>query len=227
MNGFLVLDKPGGITSRDAVNWAQRGFPRGTKIGHTGTLDPLATGVLVLCVGPACKLADRVQAMPKTYVSRFRLGATSTSDDADGTIAANDSLPVPEEVVRRELARFVGTIAQIPPQVSAVKVGGKRAYATARKGQAVALVARPVRVDAIQVLAYAWPYLDVEIDCGKGTYVRSIARDLGHALGCGGLVETLRRTKVGPFTVEMGIGLDADWQTVRNRLVPVAILQTV
>ena len=136
-------------------------------------------------------------------------------------------LPVSEELVRTELAKFVGIIEQVPPQVSAIKVEGKRAYDTARRGGTVALIARPVRVDAIQVLANTWPFLDVEIDCGKGTYVRSIARDLGQILGCGGLVETLRRTRVGPFKAEQGIGLDTEWQAVRNRLVPTTILNMV
>jgi tRNA pseudouridine55 synthase len=220
LNGFLVIDKPSGLTSRDAVNRVQRRLPRKTKIGHTGTLDPLATGVLVLCIGTACKLADRVQAMPKAYVARFRLGAVSTSDDADGTVTPTDAVMVPEDRVRTELAKFVGVIDQVPPQVSAIKVEGTRAYASARRGQTVSLSARPVRVDAVRVLGYAWPVLDVEIDCGKGTYVRSIARDLGRALGCGGLVETLRRTRVGPFTAEQGIGPDADGETMRKRLIP-------
>jgi tRNA pseudouridine55 synthase len=220
LNGFLVIDKPSGVTSRDAVNRVQRRFPRKTKIGHTGTLDPLATGVLVLCIGTACKLADRVQSMPKTYVARFRLGAVSTSDDADGTITPMDAAPVPEDRARTELAKFVGVIDQVPPQVSAIKVEGTRAYASARRGETVPLAARPVRVDAIRVLGYAWPILDVEIDCGKGTYVRSIARDLGRAVGCGGLVETLRRTRVGPFTAEQGIGPESDGQIMRNRLIP-------
>jgi tRNA pseudouridine55 synthase len=220
LNGFLVIDKPSGLTSRDAVNRVQRRFPRKTKIGHTGTLDPLATGVLVLCIGTACKLADRVQAMTKTYVARFRLGAVSTSDDADGTITPMDAAPASVDRVRTELQKFVGVIDQVPPQVSAIKVEGTRAYASARRGETVPLAARPVRVDAIRVLGYAWPILDVEIDCGKGTYVRSIARDLGRALGCGGLVETLRRTRVGPFTAEQGVGPESDGLTMRNRLIP-------
>jgi tRNA pseudouridine55 synthase len=220
LNGFLVVDKPSGLTSRDAVNRVQRRFPRKTNIGHTGTLDPLATGVLVLCVGTACKLADRVQAMPKTYVARFRLGATSTTDDADGTVTPTEATMVLEDRVRTELAKFVGVIDQVPPQVSAIKVEGTRAYASARRGQTVSLTARPVRVDAIRVHGYAWPFIDIEIDCGKGTYVRSIARDLGRALGCGGLVESLRRTRVGPFTAEQGIGPDSDGETMRNRVIP-------
>jgi tRNA pseudouridine55 synthase len=211
MNGLLVIDKPTGMTSRDAVNRVQRWFPRRTKIGHTGTLDPLATGVLVVCIGQATRLADYVQAMGKSYASRFRLGATSTSDDADGTVTATpNATPPTRDQIDAALSRFIGVIEQVPPAVSALKVEGQRAHDLVRKGAEVKLAARPVHIDAIRVMGYEWPYLDVEVDCGKGTYIRSIARDLGAALGCGGLVQTLRRTRVGPFTAEQGVGLDAD-----------------
>ena len=210
MNGFLVIDKPGGMTSRDAVNRVQRLFPRRTKIGHTGTLDPLATGVLVLCIGAATKLADRVQAMPKRYEARVRLGATSTTDDADGAVTENPSASAPTlGEIEPALRAFVGDILQLPPQFSALKVQGRRAYDMARHGIEVALQPRPVRVESIGVRHYEWPWLDLGIDCGKGTYVRSLARDLGAALGVGGLVETLRRTRVGPFAAEKGLSLEA------------------
>jgi len=211
MNGLLVIDKPAGMTSRDAVNRVQRWFPRKTKIGHTGTLDPLATGVLVICVGAATRLADYVQAMPKTYISRFRLGATSTTDDADGEITDSpNAVPPTRERIEAALASSIGTVDQTPPGFSALKVEGRRAHDLARKGIEVELHARPVCIDAIRLLDYEWPYLDVEIDCGKGTYIRSIARDLGARLGVGGLVQTLRRTRIGPFTAEEGIGVDAE-----------------
>lgn len=209
MNGLLVVDKPGGMTSRDAVDRVQRWFPKGTKIGHTGTLDPLATGVLVVCIGAATRLADYVQAMGKSYTSRFRLGATSSSDDADGEVTETPAaVPPPREQVVEALAGFVGTVAQVPPAVSALKVGGRRAHDLARKGERFELTARPVRIDAVRLIEYAWPFADVEVYCGKGTYIRSIARDLGAKLGCGGLVQTLRRTRVGPFMAEQGVGVD-------------------
>jgi tRNA pseudouridine55 synthase len=211
MNGLLVIDKPGGMTSRDAVNRVQRWFPRRMKIGHTGTLDPLATGVLVVCIGTATRLADYVQAMGKTYASRFRLGTTSTTDDADGVVTETPSaVPPTREQIDAVLASFIGSIEQVPPAFSALKVSGERAHDLARRGKDVPLAARPVRIDTIRVLGYAWPFLNVEIYCGKGTYIRSIARDLGAKLACGGLVQTLRRTRVGPFTAEQGIGLDVD-----------------
>jgi tRNA pseudouridine55 synthase len=216
VNGLLVIDKPGGMTSRDAVNRVQRWFPRKTKIGHTGTLDPLATGVLVVCVGAATRLADYVQAMGKSYASRFRLGATSTTDDADGEVTEKVGVnPPTREQIDAALAMFVGMIEQVPPAVSALKVGGRRAHDLARKGKDVPLAARTVRIDAIRVKRYEWPYLDLEVDCGKGTYIRSIARDLGTALGCGGLVQTLRRTRVGAYTAEQGVSLDSDPETVK------------
>lgn len=215
MNGLLVIDKPAGMTSRDAVNRVQRWFPRKTKIGHTGTLDPLAAGVLVVCIGAATRLADYVQAMGKSYSSRFHLGATSATDDADGEITETPSAKPPtREEIDAALASFVGMIEQVPPAVSALKLEGRRAHELARKGEPVALAPRHVRIDAIRVKYYEWPFLDVEVDCGKGTYIRSIARDLGGKLGVGGLVQTLRRTRVGPFTAEQGIGLDSDPATV-------------
>src|SRR4051812_30079545 len=162
------------MTSRDAVNRVQRWFPKKTKIGHTGTLDPLATGVLVVCIGLATRLADYVQAMGKSYTSRFRLGATSTSDDADGEVAEVPNAPVPtREQIDAALAAFVGNVEQLPPSVSALKVGGRRAHDLVRKGKEVPLAPRTVRIDAVRVLAYEWPWLDVEVDCGKGTYIRS------------------------------------------------------
>jgi tRNA pseudouridine55 synthase len=223
MNGLLVIDKPGGMTSRDAVNRVQRWFPRKTKIGHTGTLDPLATGVLVVCIGQATRLADYVQAMGKSYASRFRLGATSTSDDADGTVTETPNAVAPSrEQIDAALTRFIGVIEQVPPAVSALKIEGQRAHDLVRKGAQVKLAARPVRIDAIRVTHYEWPYLDVEVDCGKGTYIRSIARDLGAALGCGGLVQTLRRTKVGRYLVEDAISLDHDPSTISDYLCPMS-----
>lgn len=223
MNGLLVIDKPAGMTSRDVVNRVQRWFPRKTKLGHTGTLDPLATGVLVICVGAATRLADYVQAMGKTYTSCFRLGAISTTDDADGEITEiPNAVPLSREQVDAALAGFVGVIHQVPPAFSAIKVAGERAHTLARQGQDVSLVARPVRIDAVRVSHYEWPLLDVEIDCGKGTYIRSIARDLGDKLGCGAHVQALRRTRVGPFQVEQGIGLDLSPEEAHARMLPMA-----
>ncbi len=205
LNGVLNLAKPGGVTSRDVVDLISRPL-RKVKVGHAGTLDPLASGVLVVCVGRSTRLIEYVQRMPKAYRTVVRLGARSDTLDADGRIELEPSPTIPTEAeVREALASQVGTIEQIPPQFSALKVEGKRAYDLARNGQAVDLAARPVRVDRVDLIAYAWPHLEFTVDCGSGTYIRSIARDVGEALGCGGLVEVLVRTRIGPFTLEEAI----------------------
>src|SRR5262249_14807566 len=170
-HGLLVIDKPGGITSRDAVDRALRWFPRGTRVGHTGTLDPLATGVLVLCVGSATRLTEYVQQMGKTYRTTVRLGARSDTDDADGTVTPVVGAVAPtREQLDACLQGFLGEFEQVPPAFSAAKVTGQRAYDLARKGQEVTLQPRKVRVDGIDVLRYDYPEADLEVRCGKGTY---------------------------------------------------------
>ena len=197
--GLLNLDKPAGITSRAAVDRVARPL-RGVKVGHAGTLDPLASGVLVVCVGAATRLIEYVQNMPKTYRAVVRLGARSDTLDADGQVTETEGPTPPGAAeVRAALAAQVGTIAQLPPAFSALKVAGRRAYDLARAGAVVDLAPRSVRIDRIDVLGYAWPLLELEIECGSGTYIRSIARDVGEALGCGGLVAALTRTRIGPF----------------------------
>jgi tRNA pseudouridine55 synthase len=221
LDGLLVIDKPGGITSRDAVDRAQGWFPRGIRIGHTGTLDPLATGVLVLCVGMATRLAEYVQRMPKLYRAGIRLGAASDTDDADGAITAMPAaVAPPREMLERELAAFIGKIAQVPPAFSAAKVTGRRAYQLARKGQEVSLEPRLVAIERIDILAYAYPRLDILVRCGKGTYIRALARDLGRRLGCGGYIAALRRLEIGAFTEADAIALDTDPVQARRRLLP-------
>jgi len=222
-HGLLVLDKPQGLTSREALDRAAKWFPRKTKIGHAGTLDPLATGVLVLAVGQATRLVEYVQAMPKVYRTRIRLGAMSDTDDADGTVTANPSaMPVDEATASAALAGFVGEIEQVPPAYSAAHVEGKRAYDLARRGSELTLSTRRVRIDRIDLLSYDWPDLELEVHCGKGTYIRSIARDLGARLGVGGYVTALRRLRIGPFTVDDAVSLDADADAAGCRLLPPA-----
>jgi len=209
IDGILVLDKPRGLTSRDALNKAWKWLPRGTRIGHSGTLDPMATGVLLACVGRATRLVEFLHELPKTYRADILFGARSTTDDADGDITP---APLPSdpgtEAFTALLTRFTGDILQVPSTISAVKVAGQRAYHLARKGREPELPPRPVRIDRIQLLHLDWPRATIRVDCGKGTYIRSIARDLGTALGVGGMVQTLRRTRVGPFAAEQGVGAD-------------------
>jgi tRNA pseudouridine55 synthase len=220
-HGFLVVDKPGGLTSRDVVNRAQAWFPPGTRIGHTGTLDPLATGVLVLCIGVATRLAEYVQQMEKTYRATLLLGARSTTDDADGRIE-NVAVehPPPHAQVAAYLHKFVGDIEQVPPAHSAARISGRRAYDLARQGKNVPLGPRRVHIAALDLLAYAYPRLEIEVRCGKGTYIRSLARDLGERLGCGALVEQLRRTRVGPFLAAKALSLETDRATALSALLP-------
>ena len=222
-NGLLVVDKPVGITSRDAVDRAQTWFPRSTKLGHTGTLDPLATGVLVLTLGQATRLSEYVQRMRKTYRATVRFGASSDSDDADGILTERYvDQPPDREAVERALSGFIGTISQLPPAYSALKTTGRRACDLARRGIEVALAPRPVVVHAIQLLSYEYPRLELEVECGKGTYIRSLARDLGEMLGCGGHVETLRRLRVGSFAACDALSLDAERPTAQQSVLPMS-----
>jgi len=223
IQGLLVLDKPGGITSREAVDLALRWFPPGTRVGHTGTLDPLATGVLVLCLGSATRLTEYVQDMTKTYRAGVCLGARSDTDDADGRVVPADVAVPPVRIALEEgLRGFIGEIEQVPPAYSAAKVSGRRAYDLARRGRDVTLAARRVRIHSIDLLVYDYPHLEIDVRCGKGTYIRSLARDLGERLGCGGYVATLRRTRVGPFRVEDAVSLEAEATAAYAMLLPIA-----
>ncbi|QDT16130.1 tRNA pseudouridine(55) synthase TruB [Alienimonas californiensis] len=206
--GLLVLDKPAGASSRDAVNVVQRaargaGWGRRVKVGHAGTLDPIASGVLVVCVGKATRLIERVQALPKTYEAGFRLHVSSPSLDVEA-----DPVPVPDpptvtrEQIEAALPRFLGEIDQTPPAFSAVKVGGRRAYDLARQGEEVELEPKRVRVDRLEVLSFDGERLALRIVCGSGFYVRSLGRDLAAALGTEAVMETLIRTRIGGFDLE-------------------------
>jgi tRNA pseudouridine55 synthase len=220
-DGLLILDKPSGITSRDAVDRAARWFPHRTRLGHTGTLDPLATGVLVLCVGVATRLTEYVQRMRKTYEAGILLGVRSDTDDADGNVTPVPGvMPPSREQVELALLAFVGRIAQVPPAYSAAKVTGRRAYALARRGQPIDLPPREIEIDRIDIQEYAYPHLRIQVRCGKGTYIRALARDLGQVLGCGAMIETLRRTSVGCFSIEQAVSLDADSAEVLTRILP-------
>jgi tRNA pseudouridine55 synthase len=219
--GVLNLNKPTGVTSRRVVDLVGAALA-GTKLGHAGTLDPLATGVLVVCAGAATRLVDYVQRMPKTYRAVIRLGARSDTLDADGRIVeVEDPRPPDRRAIEVALVRQVGLIAQRPPAVSALKIGGRRAYELARAGQAVEPEARLVAIHRIDVLDYRWPRLELEIDCGGGTYIRSVARDLGDELGCGGYVAALTRTRIGCFTLDRAIDPgDLSAATVAEHLQP-------
>ncbi len=201
LSGFLNLNKPAGVTSRDVVNVVARQF-KGHKVGHAGTLDPLATGVLVVAVGSATRLVDYVQQLQKRYTTVVRLGATSDTDDSDGEVRINDSFePLELHCIESAVSRQIGPLAQVPPNYSAIKQAGRRAYDLARNGAKVSLEPRIVNVYSIRILNYEWPRLALEVECGAGTYIRAIARDIGLELGCGGLVEVLERTSIGSFAI--------------------------
>jgi tRNA pseudouridine55 synthase len=207
MFGVLNLHKPSGMTSRDVVNRVQR-LVKPAKCGHAGTLDPMATGVLLVAVGPATRLISLLQEGRKTYRAEFTLGQTSDTDDSTGQIRLHDSTPVTLNQILAALPRFLGRIQQTPPAFSAVHVDGQRAYAIARRGEEVILQPKEVEIRDIRVLDYCWPHLRLAIDCGSGTYIRSIARDLGQLLGCGALMSELVRTAVGPFTLQQAVLVD-------------------
>jgi tRNA pseudouridine55 synthase len=220
--GFLVLDKPRGPTSRDIVNLVQRTLPRGTRVGHAGTLDPLATGVLVVAVGVATRFMTYIQAMPKTYHSLLRLGATSDTEDVDGRVDCVNVSQVPTRpVVLRCLQGFLGEIQQTPPAYSAARILGRRAYDLARQGQSVSLAPRNIKIHAIEIVRYDYPHLELEVRCGSGTYIRALARDIGRNLACGAIVEALRRTAIGSFVVEDALTAEAACKDVYHRLLPV------
>jgi len=202
--GLLILDKPPGVTSRDAVDVVER-LVRPAKAGHAGTLDPLATGVLVVCVGPATRLISFVQEGRKVYRATFRFGVTSETDDLEGEVVAVPNAPrFSRPELEAVLPEFIGRLDQIPPAYSAVHVDGKRAYDLARKGEALSLSAKPVDVFRFDLLGFdeGTQHLDCEIECGSGTYIRSLGRDLAKRLGTGAVMTALRRTAVGPFRIE-------------------------
>ncbi len=205
VSGILSVNKEPGETSFGVVGFVRRrsGVRR---VGHAGTLDPAATGVLLVCLGQAVRVSEYLMALRKTYRGTVRLGVSTTTDDAEGEVTSTgDASAVTEKTVREALDTFVGEIMQTPPAYSAVKVGGERAYRMARRGEAVALKPRPAQVYRIEIVRFEPPELEIEVECGKGTYIRSLARDLGQALGCGAHLSALCRTRVGPFDVDRAI----------------------
>ncbi|MDP3952655.1 tRNA pseudouridine(55) synthase TruB [Microbacterium sp.] len=214
--GILLVDKPGGLTSHDVVARTRKAL--GTrKVGHAGTLDPMATGLLVLGVEGATRLLTYVVGADKTYTATIRLGQATSTDDAEGEIVRAADAAVMAEVttaqIREGITALTGDISQVPSTVSAIKVAGRRAYELVRAGEQVELKARAVTVSRFEVVderrAAGVLELDVVVDCSSGTYIRALARDLGNALGIGGHLTALRRTRVGPFDVADAVDLDS------------------
>ena len=210
--GLVVVDKPAGMTSHDVVGRCRRIF--GTrKVGHAGTLDPMATGVLVVGIERATKILGMLTVTDKSYAATIRLGQTTSTEDAEGEVLQTVSTAgVDESQIEASLAALRGEIDQVPSAVSAIKVGGQRAYKLAREGHVVELPPRRVRIDRFDVLSVRrqedFVDVDVAVDCSSGTYIRALARDVGAALGVGGHLTALRRTRVGPFGLDLAAGLD-------------------
>lgn len=209
LHGILVIDKPRGMTSHDVVARIRRLLGE-RRVGHGGTLDPAAEGVLPVAVGAATRLIQQVQESRKRYLAHIVLGAESDSADIEGRIVGTPTAVVPDrEAVEAALARFVGTIIQVPPAYSAVKVGGQPLHRRARRGEDVEVPARTVTIHRIGLAAYRYPDLVIDVDCGSGTYIRSIARDLGRALGTGAYLHYLLRVSTGPFDLSQAWTLES------------------
>src|SRR3954465_808106 len=219
VNGWLVLDKGVGMTSTHAVPVVKRAF-NAKKAGHAGTLDPLASGILPIALGEATKTVPFVMDGQKSYVFTVAWGVETEHDDAEGRPARATHTYPERAAVEALLPRFTGLIEQVPPRFSAVKIQGKRAYDLARDGETVGLKPRQAQIDRLTLVAHSGERSVFEADCGKGTYVRALARDLGRALGCLGHVAALRRTRVGPFT-------EADAVTVDGLAIDPAVLRPV
>lgn len=207
VSGVLVIDKPVGLTSHDVVQIIRRGTGI-RRAGHTGTLDPRASGVLVVLIGPAVRLSEYVSASDKRYQATIRLGSSTDTYDAEGRVT--NSAPVgniTEDQFQETLEKFVGEIEQVPPPYSAIKVQGKKAYEMAREGEEVNLEPRTIKVYSLELLEWAPPEAVIDVFCSSGTYVRSLANDLGNALGCGAHLVGLRRTKSGRFTLRDAVPL--------------------
>jgi tRNA pseudouridine55 synthase len=212
VSGLLVVDKPGGMTSHDVVARVRR-LAGTRRVGHAGTLDPMATGVLVVGVEKATRLLGHLTTHEKRYVGTVRLGATTSTDDAEGEVVTEtDASGVADDALQEAVASLVGPISQVPPAVSAIKVGGVRSYARARAGEDVVLAPREVVVHEMRVVEVRREesHVDVDVDvrCAAGTYVRALARDIGAALGVGGHLTALRRTASGPYTADQAVALE-------------------
>lgn len=221
LSGVLAVNKPAEMTSRRVVDAVAKAL--GTKsVGHAGTLDPLATGVLVVCVGHATKLVDFIHQLPKAYAAMFLLGRSSPSDDLETEVTEEDRPVRPSRAdLEAILPGFRGDILQRPCDYSAVHVGGRRAYSLAREGRAVVLAAKPVRIDRLRIIGYDWPRLEIEVACSSGTFIRALGRDIALALGTSAVMASLVRTQIGPFAIATSLPLDgATPETMRTELSP-------
>ena len=226
MNGIIIVDKPQGKTSHDIV-YAIRKLTGIKKVGHTGTLDPMATGVLPVCIGSATKVADMLTLSDKGYTAEFVLGKTTDTLDAEGAVLTETEVNVTEDEIRAAIMSFVGEIEQIPPMYSAIKQNGKKLYELARQGIEVERKPRKVTINSIDILEINGKSVTIDVSCSKGTYVRTLCADIGEGLGVGAYMTKLRRTKTGQFTIseshtleELGTLKDKEG-TLKSALIPV------
>jgi len=220
MDGILIINKPAGPTSYDIVDRIKK-ITRTKKVGHAGTLDPFAEGVLIVLINNATKLQTKFMDMPKTYIGTLKLGEVSSTYDPEGEKSSPFANPPASEAGATEgqanpniqtvqdiIKTFIGEIDQVPPIHSAIKVNGVRAYKLAWQGEKPELKPRKIKIYDIKILDYEWPHLKIEVDCSRGTYIRSLAHDIGQKLGCGAYLEALTRTKIGKFSIENSFKVD-------------------
>ncbi len=226
LHGALLIDKPAGMTSFDVVRNLRHTF--GGKIGHSGTLDPFATGLLIILIGHATRLQDELHMLPKTYRAEITLGATSDTDDSTGVIRSGKRLGLTEkpQALRRPeiltaLSRIKQQTSQIPPNYAAIKIDGKKMYEYARAGESVERKARPITIHEIILETYEYPILIISVTCSTGTYIRSIARDIGEALGTGAYCSKLSRTAIGPFEIKKAISPEALPKVIHRAIIPI------
>ncbi len=225
MDGILLINKLSGMTSHDVVDYVRKktGIK---KIGHTGTLDPNATGLLILCIGKATRLSEFFISMDKTYEGKMRLGVVSDSHDIDGNILEENQIPadMTEEVLKKYCSEFVGEIEQIPPMVSAIKMGGKRLYKMAREGLSIERPPRKIKVYEFFILKVDLPYVWIRVSCSRGTYVRTLCHDLGKRIGCGAILTELTRIRIGNFTLNNTIPLESitSKEDIAKHIIPIS-----
>ena len=217
IDGFVIVDKPSGITSHDVVSLVRRKFQM-RRVGHAGTLDPLATGVLIVLLGQSTKLFDKFSSFDKAYEATLMLGMTTDTADIQGkTLRQAPFQDITKKQIEDTFRQFLGDIEQTPPMVSAVKVSGKRLYKLARKGIEVKREPRKIRISSLRLVSFSLPEVRFHLECSKGTYVRKLAEDVGKVLGCGGCISQIKRTKVGDFSIEEAVKLeDIDESHIRR-----------
>lgn len=228
INGIINIYKEKGFTSHDVVA-KLRGILKQKKIGHTGTLDPEATGVLPVCLGSATKLCDMLTEKQKEYIAKVRLGVVTDTQDMTGTILSEEEVGAKEEEVIRVVQSFIGHYEQIPPMYSALKVNGKKLYELAREGKVIERKARPVEIYYIDILSINLPELEIRVGCSKGTYIRTLCHDIGQTLGCGAAMAALERTKSGQFSLDSALTLteleaklkEQDKEVISSLVIPV------